>query len=190
MSETPADSLRGGLSYQDSLPLSWRRLPEGSGTRLAHVDEANSEFLRMMTALEEHTPPKADGNPELAHELLRLESKINLMLDLVGRVLAQSLKLPPVVPVALGAEALRWTAQGKAPAPGERVLVELYLRPEYPRPLTLTGHVKSVASSAGGKEVTLPLEGLGEEVHDWLERMIFRHHRRSVAHARRHGPSS
>jgi hypothetical protein len=194
MTNPPNDTLGSGLSYEDSLPLTWRRLlPAETAGNLAHVAQVNGEFLRMVTALEEHAPPKTDNHPELAQEILRLESKVNLVLDLLGRLMAHSLKLPPPVRLSLGARSLRWLTIGAdVPATGDAVLVEVYLRPEYPRPLTLTGRVRSVdATPAGAKRVNVELEGLTEEVRDWLERMIFRHHRRSVADARRQSdPSS
>lgn len=184
MSEQAGSSLGAGLHYEDSLPLRWRRLNLAELSS-AHIVEANAEFLRVMEAFEEHGPERSDESPELAHEILRIESKLNLLLDLMGRLLARQLKLPPPVPVSLGADHLAWTAP-RAPAVGEMVLVEIYLRPEYPSPITLPAKVVSVAPDNEGKRTTVEIATLDQEVREWWEKTIFRHHRRQIAHARRH----
>jgi hypothetical protein len=184
MSNSPPEALGRGLSYDDHLPLRWRRASTAEQAS-PHVAETNAEFLRVMAAFEEHSPERAEERPELAHEILRIESKLNLLLDLMGRLLAQQLKLPVPVPVSLGADQLAWTA-AKAPAVGDSLLVELYLRPEYPSPLTLPVRVMSVEPDEGGRRTTAEIANLDDEVREWWEKTIFRHHRRQVAHARRH----
>jgi hypothetical protein len=183
MSDTPSDALGRGLHYDDHLPLRWRPASVAEQTS-SHIAEANAEFLRVMTAFEEHGPERSDERPELAHEILRIESKLNLLLDLMGRLLAQQLKLPAPVPVSLSAERLAWTS-AKAPSVGDTLLVELYLRPEYPSPLTLPVKVLSVIPEKGGRRTTAEIVNLDDKVREWWEKTIFRHHRRQIAQARR-----
>jgi hypothetical protein len=121
------------------------------------------------------------------HEIRRLEFKLDLVLAMVGQMLARQLELPPPVPVRLSAERLEWLA-ADGPVPGEEIEVELYLLPEYPRPLYLRGVVESSEEKTGW--IRLRFAGLSEPVRDWLERTIFRYHRRQIALSRRSTPQS
>jgi hypothetical protein len=181
MNEPTSESLGSGLSYEDVLPLRWQRL--GQGAAPSHLAEANAEFLRLVALLEEHQPPRAEKHPEFAQELLRIESKVNLLLDMMGRLLARQSALPEPVGLSLNTRVLHWVSR-EAPAPGERLLVELYLKPPYPRPLALVAKVQSTAPAHAGQRTTVLFEGMDEQVREWLEKMIFRHHRRRIAQTR------
>jgi hypothetical protein len=184
MSET-ADPLGTGLVYEDRLPLRWQ--PAGGdfpGGVLSHVDEANAEFLSIMAALEARVPELTDEHSELAHEMRRLESKIDLLLGMASRLLAHQRPFPETVPVRLRASGIEWLSP-QAPAPGERVLIELYLRRDYPLPLMLAGKAIQATEVEGGRRTTVIFEDLSDAVRDWLEKIVFRQHRRRVAHARR-----
>lgn len=184
MSDT-ANLLGTGLLYEDHLPLHWQptaaAVAEGGSS---HVDEANAEFLRLMAVLDEHLPEPAEEHPEIAHDVRRLESKIDLLLGMVGRLLARQRPLPEAVPLRLSAAGVEWLST-RTPAPGEYVLLELYLRHDLPLPLLLTGKVVGVADEAARRRVTVIFDGLGDGVRDWLDKIVFRQHRRRVAHSRR-----
>ncbi len=174
-----------GLVYEARLPLRWRTQQGAHGGEAVCSDEANADFLRVLSALEEHGTEHHEETVEIAHELRRLESKLDLVLGMVGQILARQLGLPQPVPVRLGARHLEWTGS-PAPLPGERVCIELYLHPEYPRPLLLPGEVEAAEPDPQGTtRVRVRLEPLNEMVQNWLERIIFRHHRRLIAHSRR-----
>lgn len=186
MSDT-ANLLGTGLLYEDRLPLHWQPtaavVAEGGSS---HVDEANAEFLRIMAALEEHPPEPTEERPEIAHEMRRLESKVDLLLSMVGRLLVRQRPLPEAAPLRLSATGIEWLASSQAPATGEYVLLDLYLCRDFPLPLLLTGKVAQVTEEpAGGRRTTVIFEGLGGTVRDWLDKIVFRQHRRRVAHSRR-----
>jgi hypothetical protein len=183
MTDAPSHSSLGrGLVYEDRLPLRWRRV---TVREHAHVEASNAGFLRVVQALEQPPVELTDEHPDVAREFHRLESKIDLMLDLLGRLLVRQIDLPAPVPVRLTAERLGWQTTDQPPEAGTGVEVELYLRPEYPHPLLLAGRVVEVVPAGAAKQVVVEFDALGEAVHDWLEKTIFRHHRRLV-HAQRH----
>lgn len=193
MSESAPPPPNEGLYYEASLPLRWRLL-EGAAAASAAPgaghDEANADFLRVLAVLQEHGSEHSEETAELAHEIRRLELKLDLALGLLGQLLARQLALPEPVPLRLAARYIEWTSPQAPPPPGARVCVELYLVPEYPRPLMLPGEVESVqASPEGGSRVRVRFAPLSETLQDWLERTIFRYHRRLIAHARRPCPS-
>lgn len=179
-----------GLYYEACLPLRWRPLEEstaaaGSGT--CH-DEANADFLRALAVLQEHASEHSEETAELAHEIRRLEVKLDLALGMLGQILARQLALPEPVPLRLAASYIEWTSPPGTPSlplPGGRVCLELYLVPEYPRPLFFPGTVESVQTCPeGGLRVRVRFAPLSETLQDWLERTIFCYHRRLVAHSR------
>lgn len=186
MTEQTPQSLGAGLFYEDVLRLRWRVVEESPEARQPQLQETNEEFLRLMSALEEHTPDLEDDATGLAQEILRLDSKVTLLLNMVGKMLASQLVLPEPLPVRIGARSVEWVSALTVPV-GSHVHVEVYLRPDYPFPLVLPGEVAAVAREAGGTRVAVTLGDLGKSVQDWLEKTIFRHHRRLVAHARRTG---
>lgn len=180
------DSLGEGLICETYLSLRWHarsvaELPMAD----ARQSEANAEFLRILAVLEERRSEHAEDSTEPVHEFRRLESKLDLVLGMVGKILARQLDLPAPVPVRLGAASIEW--QGSpAPALGEPVCIELYLLPDHPCPLFLDGVVESVRTAPEGSSwVRVRFDPLSEAVRDGLERIIFRHHRRFIAKSRR-----
>lgn len=174
-------TLGGGLVYEDWLRLHW--VPAASVDPIATTrrHEANEEFLRAMAVMETHAELDEEHG-SVAQALARLELKIRLLTQVVGRVLARQLALPEPVPVRFTTAWIEWRG-GRLPALGEEIALELYLRPEYPFPLVLGGRVVNLADDE--RSVRVDLEELGEGVREWLEKTIFRHHRRAVALSRR-----
>jgi hypothetical protein len=102
------------------------------------------------------------------------------VLDMVGQVLAHQMSLPPRTAVRLSATHLYWTS-ASPPAAGSHGIAEVYLSPRYPRALRLSGTVEAVEQG----HARIGLTALGEGVQELLEKLIFRHHRRQIAQARR-----
>src|SRR5271167_1987426 len=86
------------LAFQDVLPISWRQLTNSVDREIAAgFDERNLRLLQAWDAMEEHVPAeksKTEDSP-YATEILRLDLKINLLLDLVGQLLAANRPRPP-----------------------------------------------------------------------------------------------
>lgn len=174
-----------GLFYEDILPLEWRRLgAEPDHTYLAHLNESNEDTLRMLAIMDERSVEKSDEGVTLAAEITRLETKVNLLLDMVGQILTNHLLLPDQIPVRLGPSGIEF-AHAKPPKADERVVITLYLHQRYPRPLEIAGHVVSVDDTGQGAYwVKVRFLGVSSSVGDWLEKFIFRRHRRLVAQSR------
>ncbi len=117
-------------------------------------------------------------------DLARLEAKIDLLVAMVGSLVAAQSKLPPRCRVTLSAESL--TANlATAVETGAAVLVELYPSAELPRALQLPATVSEARAGADGKQdVTLRFGPLDPAVSDELERYIFLRHRHSLTPGR------
>lgn len=185
--------MQEGLSYADRLPVRWHPapVPEAEGVR-TRLEEGNEQALRALALLEERPPerpaeaPAEEGQPS-AQELARIEAKLNLLLALVGRLMARERALPPSRPVRLGGMGVSWETEEPPPSVGERGLVEIYPLPDWPEALRLPGEVVAVEPLGEGRHrVEVRFEAMGETAREALEKLVFRHHRRSVARARQH----
>jgi hypothetical protein len=185
------DSVLGdGLVYEAALPLRWR-VPDHGGEEgsVQAIHQRSLGFLHTLLCLGEHRSEPAEE--EAAHrgaELVRIDAKLNLLLDLVGRFLVHQQALPAPVPVSLGARGLEWTERDGPSSDSSELLVELFLDAEIPRPLELLTRVRSRTTGPDGLvTVQAHFELLDEALEDALERYIFREHRRSIARQRRAG---
>lgn len=176
-----------GLGYADSLPLGFQRLDTlPQGATLAGINLENQPVLVADASLDEQRPhqeKKSEEEPQLAEDVQRLELKINVLIQLVARLLTRGADLPPVRSVRLHAQGLEWQIHDEEVQPGVG-LVHLHVSRHFPQPVVLPGRIVGVHDDSEGRWVQFSFEGLSPLVVDLLERMIFRHHRRLVAGAR------
>ncbi len=173
------------LAYQDVLSFAWRPTPQAADPEVAAgYMERNARLLQAREALDQLGPvavEKPDENSPSAADLLRIELKINLLLDLVGQVLATSRPRPQPVPVRFNAQGVVWRSASPLPEAGAQGIAEIYLHDALAEPLRLPGRVTSVSPDGHVKVRFVPV---GEPVADLLEKLCFRRHRRQVAGAR------
>jgi hypothetical protein len=108
MHEQPSDSLEMGLAFEDHLPLLWtvlRAPPDPQ--QLVNIQLTNQETLYVILSLEEYPAEWVEDHPTNPQELGRIDFKINLLLDLVGRLLAQHISLPGPVRIRLTPQEIR-----------------------------------------------------------------------------------
>jgi hypothetical protein len=176
-----------GLGYTDSLPLGFERLerlPEGA--TLGAILLEGQQVLVADASLDEQRPhqeKKSEEEPELAEDLQRLEFKVNVLIQLVARLLNRGASLPPVRSVRIHAQGLEWRIDDEEVQPGPG-LVHLHVSRHFPQPLVLPGRILDVRADEEGRWVGFAFESLSPLVIDLVERMIFRHHRRLVAGTR------
>jgi hypothetical protein len=172
------------LAFQDVLPLTWKPMASAIDRELtASFDERNLRLLQAWEVMDEHVlveKPKVEDAPYTA-EILRLDMKLNLLLDLVGQLLVANHPRPHPVPVRFNALGAMWRGTGTLPEAGEQGILEIYLRESLSEPLRMPGRVTSVTPEGGIKVKFLPM---GEAVSDILEKLAFRRHRRQIAGTR------
>lgn len=176
------DPLRAGLVWEDRLPWRWILLQASpDDALLARADAANEALLRTLAVLEEAGRPVEEPAADVpAQELLRLEHKLDILLELVTDILRRELDLPAPRPVRLTAAGAEWEAPPQGP-PGGWGRLELFPSPRLPRALSLYA---TVLSDAPAGRLRVRFQGLGAATREALERHIFRQHRRAVARAR------
>ncbi|HTP39000.1 MAG TPA: PilZ domain-containing protein [Steroidobacteraceae bacterium] len=176
--------LNDELACHDVLPVSWQALDTlPAPFRLAGIDESNTLLLQACVAMEEH--PMRDKNEELgplAAELARLDFKLNVVLQLLGRLVTRDQSVP-AVNVTFNAQGASWTPAGPLPGieRGKLGLLRIQLRSSLPQPLEIPAEVLAVQQD----EVKVAFVHVAESATELLQRLAFLRHRRYVAEARK-----
>jgi len=170
------------IAYLDKLPLRWRPFATAPELPLlASFKERNLRVLQAAAAMEEYVGEKRpDDAAPYSADLQRLEFKVNLLLDLVGQLVAANQGRPAAVPVKFNARGASWRSAGPPPA-GSRGVLEIWLRESLVDPLHLAGQVE-IAEADG--RVMVRFDPQDKAVEDMIEKLAFRHHRRRVASTR------
>jgi hypothetical protein len=170
------------LAFQDVLPVVWRQMPNPADRDMAAgFMERNLQVLQAWDAMDEHAVDKPDENAPYAADIMRLDLKINLLLDMVGQLLATNRPRPPAVPVRFNALGGMWRGTAPLPEAGEQGVAEIYLHDCLAQPLRLPGRVTNVTPDV---QVKVRFTPVGESVADLIEKLAFRRHRRQIAGSR------
>jgi hypothetical protein len=166
-----------GVHLSTNLPLKWQPKESVTAEELADWMHGNIVVLQALASLES-IAKESDTEHRIDHNVARLEAKLDLTLTLVGELLRRQTPLPPSTPTMLTSEGIAWQSQ-QSIAPHTKGVVSLYLSARLPWPLMLP--VEIVGSQDG--KIRARLTHVSEEAQEWLDRTLFRHHRRAV-HAR------
>ncbi|MGB5940235.1 MAG: PilZ domain-containing protein, partial [Rhodanobacter sp.] len=139
----------------------------------------NANVLAAIAALEERRADAGEDDSPLMQEMLRMDAKLNVLVEIVNSLLVPDGTLPP-------RQLLRFNAigavlpAGLAPA-GDGLLLRMRFDPCRSLPLELAAQV---ARQFDDGRMFVAFAPLGDALGDAIERMVFRHHRRKVAGAR------
>jgi len=172
------------LAYEDLLPVRWVAHPRPVDEVTAqHLAERNVRVLQACDALEEYgQQTKSDDESPHSADLMRLDFKLNLLLDLAGQLLANSHSRVSPKAIRLNSMGATWKTDEEAPAAGTHGILEVGIRDIVVQPLNLPAEALA-GTSASQARVRFTL--LGEVVADHIERLVFRRHRRKIADTRR-----
>ncbi len=174
-----------GVSYTTTLPLSWRDAGSIAPSKIEHWQHTNLALLHALATIESIPGDRENELGPAAKAYERLEAKVDVMLDMLGRLLAERIEIPPEHALTLRADGLEWLDRS-APAAGSEVVISLYLSPKLPQPLSLTASVQSCTQEDDATRVHCVFTHLNAELTDWLERTVFRYHRRAVHQMQAH----
>jgi Atypical PilZ domain, cyclic di-GMP receptor len=174
--------LHNELAYEDVLPVGWRPLTQPPAiAEIAAQAERNVRILQVCATIEEQGPvEKAEDKSMHSADLLRLEVKMNLVLELMGQLLAAQQPRPRAVSLRFNALGAIWRSTAP-PRVGDLGLLDIHLRECLAQPLTLIANVTHVSSEGVVKVAFTPP---GEATADLIEKLAFRRHRRLVAGVR------
>jgi len=175
------DSAVGGLTFTDNISLTWKPVEyQPDEAHLALVNESNDAFLRAVSAIGEFSREVSEEDAGMSQEIARLDLKVNLLLDLVSQLIYKQLDIPEKSRVTLSGSEIEWYASD-LPAPGLTVFVQAYVQHGTPKPLCFYGKVASSQEEHDSGRARVRYVGLCGSAQSWLEKLIFRHHRREIA---------
>ena len=173
--------LSENLHLEMLLPLRWRRLSESE--TVASFTAQNILALQFIEAAQEHTNTVTEKADTRHGDLHRIEQRLDLILSLVGQLLAQQTNPPAAQTVLLGMAGVCWQ-ENSPPPPAEQLLIELFLHPRT-NPLCLKATVAEVLNSNNHMYCVVRFAKVEQTLHELMEKWIFRQHRLAVAQARR-----
>jgi atypical PilZ domain-containing cyclic di-GMP receptor len=170
------------LAYEDLLPVRWRpEVAAPSEVQASSLAERNVRVLQACDALEEKGGvEKSDDESPHSADIMRLDFKLNLLLELVGQLLAHSQPRSEPRQIRFNAMGATWKT-GETLSIGAHGILEITLRDVIAQPLHLPAQI---VSGADDGFVRVRFLALGETVADHIEKLVFRRHRRQIAGAR------
>lgn len=182
MTEQENDLFPEGITYDGTMRLSWGPRADSPEAGYPAESERNERLLRALLLFQESHRESAEEPGERTADLLRIEAKLDLLFDLVARLIPEELGSDEACPVQLWMTGVSWsTVADQLPKVGERLWLSLYLDAGIPQPLQLPIRVTGVVRETPGGRVAARLEPLGEPLEDLIGRLIFRQHRRTIA---------
>ncbi|MFK7974626.1 MAG: PilZ domain-containing protein [Halioglobus sp.] len=182
--QVDSDDQPGGLSFTDNISVSWAAVDTApDDAQLAKVNESNETFLRAVSVLGSLGSDSTDEDPAVGQEIARLDMKVNMLLDLVSQLVYAQSDIPPRTQVTVSANELQWVASD-LPASGDTVFMQVYIQHGTPKPLCFYGEIISAAEEHAQGYARVNYLGLSGSARGWMEKLIFRHHRREVAYRR------
>lgn len=183
MSELLTNLLDETLSFEANMPLSWSVLDQAMDVQqLRMLNEDNERVLGSIAILEEQVPDQLDMQTPQAQALVRMETKINILTELVSQLLATRIDLPEPRRFRFNAYAIEWICVEPPPEESALIYLSVYLHSVFHQPFNIQAHVNDIEPEQGGYRVQAAFDGLSNVVQHSLEKLIFRHHRRSIAH--------
>lgn len=169
-------SSTSGITYQAVLPLRWQYEALPSDTTLSLARQSNVSLLHALTTLESVAEKDHDADPAIAKAVDRLESKLDIALTLLARIVEQQMSIPARIPVRLGVNQIEWQGTLDFPNNDSIIRVSLHLSPKLPEPLQLYARVITSQTEACVAEFL----DRDAEFEEWITRTLFRYHRRAL----------
>jgi hypothetical protein len=166
-----------------ALPVAWESLdappsPEDCG-KAAWSNAGVLGFLLHGIEVEAAQRP---ADERLAEALAPLRFKLDIVIEMVGRLAYRDVVLPPVCNIELGTERIAW----HSPQPllvGDWLRIKLYFDPHFLEPIVLYGHIASAIpdGAGGGCGVQAELAETSIETEEAVARLAFLAQRRQLA---------
>lgn len=161
--------------HADCEPLAWPPSP----ALLQQLAERNANVLAAIAALEERRADGGEDDSPLMQEMLRMDAKLNVLMEIVNNLLVPASVLPPRQSLRFNGVGALLPA-GMAPA-GGGLLLRIRFDLCRSLPLELAAQVQRQFDDG---RTFIAFAPLGDALGDAIERLVFRHHRRKVAGAR------
>ncbi len=182
LSLVAATALIGAPSYESALPLVWTPLSElPGGLRREQLNDDNLRVLAAVALLDETRGPTVnDEAGAIDAEIGRLNQKLNLVIDLLGFLIAQQSATQPPARVRLSWQGAVFAGSQALGASG---FLSLNLHRSVPQSFVWPARISHI----DGEERHARFAPFSDALQTALERHVFLRHRRAIAGTRRSG---
>lgn len=200
---TTADNGPPVLNYTDYLPLEWTPGAPVDGNKAdgESVDPDSVELdnkqrvatnlyvLEAVASVEDNVPGRLhEEQPELQQELQRMDAKLQLLMDMVARLLRRDERFPRRHAVRIAVDLVEVAGDLPDMTIGTEGILSLHLHPAIPAALQLFGSVVDDVRDDEGHWLHFQPGLLSDAEKEAVARHVFRHHRRGIAAARQAAP--
>jgi len=153
---------------------------------LHQISENNHECLKQALLLDELSCAHLDEHAFDSKDASRLDKKLDLLLGLLGSLIAKQKQATSTAQVTVGSNDIEWQRHDTtAIRHSDLIMVQLYIHPLSVDPLQLYCRV----SEANTETITASIVSLEATEQELLEKYIFLNHRRTIAAERKPHPS-
>lgn len=168
------DDLDDSIHFTRAVPALWHALDvRPNDYEITEIDKANQLLMEAITQLEE--APKLDENSAMHADIARLDAKLDLLMNMLSRVLAQFHDAPDTQTLTMSAHYIAWHEAEQMPQ-DEFGKLELFIHPTIATPLIVPLHIEGSGRGA--------IFGFGSKVQNSWEKYLFRQHRREIAQSK------
>lgn len=176
------------LYYSSVFPLNWSESeqdPDNLYSQHLYTNEVLLETLGTVDSI--HSMDTGDEHAVVLQELGRLDNKITLLMNMVGKLIASRESCAVAVPVKLNTQRIIWLEKEQPPIVGMNVEIRMCLASGYPIPLVMAAEIKECNEAKDHSvEVIAEWRAIPSILEDEIGKMVFRQHRRTIAESRRH----
>jgi hypothetical protein len=172
-----------------ALPVSWETLDHApSSEDCGKAAWSNAGVLGFLLHGIEIDAAQRPADERLAEALAPLRIKLDIVIEMLGRLTYRDVALPPVCDIELGTERIAWNSPQPLRA-GDWLRIKLYFDPHFLEPIVLYGNVASAIKddATGGCSVQAELAETSLETEEAVARLAFLVQRRQLAQRPLHG---
>lgn len=177
-----------GITFRDNIPVDWKVITDSPGDgELHHQNRANEELLQNLLLRDEASQDPDIAEETVAHEhLKRLETKVDLMLNMLTEIMASKEGQPQPHDVLIGTQGLCVFNPDSANLLKVNALlkIRLYIDSQFPRPLHIYGRIIELQADKFTVDYCLH----EPRFQDLLDKLVFCRHRRAIALAKKTRP--
>jgi hypothetical protein len=168
-----------------ALPVAWEPLDGApSPEEFGKAAWSNAGVLGFLLHGVEIEAAQRPADERLAEALAPLRIKLDVVIEMLGRLAYRDVTLPPVSTIELGTDRIAWHSPGPLHV-GDWLRIKLYFDPNFLDPIVLYGHVASAIPEAdGGCGVQAELSETSIETEEAMTRLAFLAQRRQLAQQR------
>ncbi len=166
-----------------ALPVSWEPLDDApSAEECGKTTWSNASVLGFLLHGIDIDAAQRPTDERLAEALAPLRIKLDIVIEMLGRLAYRDVALPPVRDIELGTDRIGWHSPALLRV-GDWLRLKLYFDPNFLEPIVLYGRVASAIpdGATGGCSVQAELVETSSETEEAVVRLAFLAQRRQLA---------